>query len=478
MHIAVPETTFSTQVIDKIYRSLENKTAPIRLIRSMEKQTPQPEAFIPYPRQDIVQLCMQDGRLDLATAGTFQSFCDLLAAFYHIQFHSALETLKENYRVFNPNAEIQPLFEESLQEREQMAAQVVHTFKQILEQANYYPMPNEVIQQSLADRSLVQLKTEVDFNDFEDFLCYCRGDVNKTTTKKRFVFWEKEHTIDIFERLVLLIRFKGPGHFRAKANRQQSALGRTFDPGKMYVYFYKNIPKLDLDLLFPNTQTSMTLRDRVMLIGPAIGAAVPLLIKTLPNVLLLIAAIMIAVNARSALQSINVEEDQARQVMPVLIATLTLAIALGGFAVKQYSQYKNKRIKFQKEVTDTLFFKNLANNASVFQMLVDLAEEEECKEVILVYYHLLTSPTPLTAPALDAKIEAWLLEKTGKTINFDIQGPLQNLEKIRGCTQPGGKRQSLLTYDSQNRCQVLSLEQARTVLDYVWDNLFRYNGSL
>jgi hypothetical protein len=448
-------------------------------MKNMEKISAQAEAFIPYPRRDIVQLCLNDGRLGQDSAQMFESFCDLLSAYYHFKFHDRLEALKENYRIFNPNTEIQPLFEETFQEREQMARAVVTTFEQVLEQANYYPLPQETIQRSLQERSLIQLKTDVDFDDFEDFLCYYRGDVDTTITVKKFFFWKQEKTVDILERLVLLIWFKGKGYFQTKAKQQRtSALGRSFEPGKMYVYFYKDIPKLDLDLLFPNTQTSMTLRDRVMLIGPAIGAAGALLLRTLPNILLLIAAILIAINARSVLQTINVEEEQARQVMPVLIATMSLAIALGGFAVKQYTQYKSKRIKFQKEVTDTLFFKNLANNASVFQMLIDLAEEEECKELILVYYHLLTSPEPLAPEALDAKIESWLWEKTGQTINFDIQGPLNNLQRIQGYTNGSQKQQPLLTYDPQNRCRVLPLTQAREVLDYVWDNLFRYNGKL
>ena len=240
--------------------------------------------------------------------------------------------------------------------------------------------------------------------------------------------------------------------------------------------FYKNIPKFDLDLLFPNVQTSMTLRDQLMLAIPAIGAAASVALKAIPNILLLAAAILLALNAESALQTIGVQAEQARNIMPVLIATLTLAIALGGFAAKQYSQYKNKKIKFQKDVTDTLFFKNLANNASVFQMLVDIAEEEECKEIILVYYHLLTSAEPLSPEALDAQIETWLIEKTGTTINFDIHGPLQNLQQIRGRTNQSASDQPLLEYDDRGRCCVLPLTEATVVLDYVWDNAFRYSG--
>lgn len=434
------------------------------------------EAFIPYPRRDIIQLCLHDGRLDDEAAELFLSFCDLLSAYYHIKFHAGLEEIKENYRVFNPNTEIQPLFEETLQERDQMAQLVVSRFAEVLEQANYYPLSHDAIQRSLQERSLIQLQTEVDFDDFEDFLCYYRGDVDTTITVKKFIFWREEKTIDILERLVLLMRFKGKGHFQAKAKKQaEQSLGQAFEPGKMYVYFYKNIPKSDLDLLFPNTKTRMLWRDRLLLIGPAIGAAGALLLKASPNLLLLIGAILIALNAESALQVLNIEKEQAQQVMPVLIATLSLAIALGGFAAKQYSQYKSKRIKFQKEITDTLFFKNLANNASVFQMLIDLAEEEECKEMILVYYHLLTTAEPLTSEALDVQIEAWLLAKTGQRINFDIHGPLKNLANIQGYGATGDELRSLLTYDAHDHCQVLPLAQARRVLDYVWDNLFRYN---
>ena len=40
----------------------------------------------------------------------------------------------------------------------------------------------------------------------------------------------------------------------------------------------------------------------------------------------------------------------------------------------------------------------------------DAAEEEETKEIILVYYHLLTSPDPLTPAQLDDRIERWMEE--------------------------------------------------------------------
>jgi Protein of unknown function (DUF3754) len=437
------------------------------------------EAFIPYPRTDIIRLCLEDGQLNAADSQKFRDFCQILSAYYHFRFHKTLEIIKDNYVPFNPNADVEPLNPPTFDQYDEMESKVVDAFHHILERANYIQLPESIVKSALGKTSLIDLRTEVDFDDFDQFICYYQGDVSKKISVKKLFFWKKEITINTFERIVLLIKFKEIAYFRTKKEKIEEL---KFNPGKMYVYFYKNIPKLDIDLLFPNVKTSMTWKDRLLFGVPAIGAAVPLLLRALPNILLLIAAILLVFNAPYLIETLDVERDKLRDVMPILVATLSLAIALGGFAFKQYNNYKNKKIKFQKDVTDTLFFKNLANNASVFQVLIDIAEEEECKEMILVYYHLLTSPTPLNPQQLDSRIETWMEKKLGTTINFDIHGPLNNLKEIRGKVMKNGHGLDtipeipLLTYDSQGCCHVLPLEDAKTVIDYVWDNAFQYNG--
>lgn len=437
------------------------------------------EAFIPHSRTDIIQLCLQDEKLCATDAEKFKNFCQILSAYYHFRFHKTQETIKDNYVPFDPNTDVQPLIQPTLDQYKEMELKVVNAFEHILERANYIPLPKSVVEESVGKASLIDLKTQIDFEDFERFLCYYQGDISKKISVKKLLFWQEEKIIDIFERIVLLIKFKEEAYFNAKKVKTKEL---KFTPGKMYVYFYKNIPKLDIDLLFPNVATSMSWKDRLLFGIPAIGAAIPLLLKTLPNLLLLIAAILLVLNASSLVESLHVEQDKVQNVLPILVATLSLAIALGGFAFKQYTNYKNKKIKFQKDITDTLFFKNLANNAGVFQTLIDIAEEEECKEIILVYYHLLTSPTPLNPEQLDSEIESWMEKKLGTKINFDIKGPLDNLENIRGKTHRNGSEKDsahqkpLLTYDSQGFCHVLPLDHALAVIDDVWDNAFQYNG--
>ncbi|GAB1539583.1 hypothetical protein NUACC21_22500 [Scytonema sp. NUACC21] len=438
------------------------------------------EAFIPYRRSEIIELCLQDGQLNALETEKFKDFCQILSAYYHFRFHKTLEIIKDNYGSFNPNEDFQPLTQPTLEQYDEMESKVIDAFHHILERANYILLPESTIQRALNKKSLIELKTQVDFKDFERFFFYYQGEISEKILIKKLWFWQEEKTIDVFERLVLLIKFKEAAYFRGKNNKRENL---NFLPGKMYVYFYKNIPKLDIELLFPNVVTSMTWKDRLLFGIPAIGAAIPLILKALPNLLLLIAAILLVFNAPSLLQSLGLalEQHSNRNVMPVLVAALSLAIALGGFAFQQYNNYKNKKIKFQKDVTDTLFFKNLAINTSVFQMLIDIAEEQECKEIILVYYHLLTSPTPLNPQQLDSRIETWMERKLGIKINFDIHGPLNNLKDIRGKAIPNPQAANntpeipLLTYDNQGFCRVLPLHDALAVLDYVWDNAFRYN---
>lgn len=437
------------------------------------------EAFIPYRRSDIIKLCLEDGQLNSSDVKKFQDFCQILSAYYHFHFHQTLEIVKDNYVPFNPNTDVKILNQATLEQYDEMESKVVDAFHHILGRANYISLPESIVKQALNKKSLIDLRTEVDFDDFDRCFCYYRGDSSKNISVKKFFFWHKEEKIEIFERIVLLIKFKEAAYFHTK---KVNITDLKFTPGKMYLYFYTNIPKLDIDLLFPNVATSMTWKDRLLFGIPAIGAAIPLILRALPNILLLIAAILLVLDAQSLVKELKVEQYQVRDVMPILVATLSLGMALGGFAFKQYNQYKSKKIKFQKNVSDTLFFKNLANNDSVFYMLIDLAEEEECKEIILVYYHLLTSPIPLTPEELDSRIETWMEKKFGITINFDIHGPLNNLADIRGKINRNFKglenttEVPLLTYNEQGFCQVLSLDDAKAVIDRVWDDTFKYNG--
>ena len=446
------------------------------------------EAFIPYSRQEIIELCVADGKIAIAEQKEFRDFCNILAAYYHFKLHRSLETLKANFVPFDPDLDrhqsVKQLDKDlNLQQKED---ELLHTFTDILKQANYYPVSQLTLQKALEAGSMFDLKTEVDFADFERMICYCRGDRSEKITLKKMFFKTEEKEIDIYQRVVLLIKFKSEQHFADKPVQQAEL---NFKPGKTYIYLYKNLSKLDIEFIFPNVQMSMNLKDRILFGVPAVGAAIPLILRIVPQIILIAGVIIYLTLGHQPIDNLQVKEEDIKNIAPLLIAVMSLIITLGGFAFKQYTSYKNKQIKFQKSITETLFYRNIANNSGVFKYLIDAAEEEECKEIILAYYHLLVSNKTLTAAQLDDRIETWLEQKCNSKIDFDIAKPLKNLADIKAEVKSqedstySSKQVSLLKYEqpegianlSHLRYCVLPLSKAKQAIDYVWDNLFQYS---
>ena len=437
------------------------------------------EAFIPYSRQEIIELCIADGKIAREEEQDFRDFCNILAAYYHFKLHRSLEVLKANFVPFDPDVDLDRSLENPLDALNigHQEDDLINTFISILERANYYPISKNTLNKALLEGSLFDIKTEVNFDDFEKMICYCRGDSSDTVTFKTWNLKTVERKIDIYRRVILLIKFKEEKHFKDKPAKNEEL---NFKPGKTYVYLYKNLSKLDLEFIFPNVKMSMNWKDRVLFGVPAIGAAIPLGLKIIPQLILIVGVVVYLTLGHQPFDELQVKEEDVRNITPLIIAILSLIITMGGFAFKQYTAYKNKQIKFQKSVTETLFYRNIANNSGVFKYIIDAAEEEECKEIILAYYHLLASNKPLTPSQLDDRIESWMEERFNTKIDFDITKPIHNLEDIKAEVKQTEnniycmKQVALLKRDRSSRCEVLSLKEAKQAMDYVWDNIFQY----
>jgi hypothetical protein len=118
-----------------------------------------------------------------------------------------------------------------------------------------------------------------------------------------------------------------------------------------------------------------------------------------------------------------------------------------------------------KTLTESLYFRNLDNNAGVFHHLIDAAEEEEFKEAVLAYYFLLVSGAGLTRQELDHVVERWLAERWNCRINFEVDDALKKLERLGIISILAGRI----------RCR--PLEDAKRHLDKSWDNFFEFDLS-
>lgn len=423
------------------------------------------ESFIPYSRRDVVQLCLQDNKLSESESQNFEAFCEILSAYYHFEFHQLLERLKFSFSHLDPDTdkrELQPLDDVEKAHREQS---LYDGFKEVLECANFTPLTQEMLQAAFQEESLISLDMSIDFEDFENYLFYWRGAHPETHTDKK---WWRTKTLEmeVFDRVVLLIKFKDASYFESQ-NRDVSQM--DFVPGKTYIYLYKNIPKMDLEVLFPNVQIQMTWKDKLMFMVPAVGAGIPMIFKALPQLVLIAGVILFFAFGPLSAQKLGVDQGQVQNILPVLLALTSLGMVFGSFAFKQYINYKNKKLKFLKGVTDTLFFKNLVCNSGVFHSLVDAAEEEECKEIILAYYHLLTHENDLDTSTLDDLIENWFETQHDLALDFDIAKALEKMKRLAYEGKP-------LLWEDGNALKVQPLDEAKTLIDAVWDNIFSYNS--
>jgi hypothetical protein len=407
------------------------------------------ESFIPIPRHILLEACLSEGKLLPAQKQAFQDFCQSLSIYYHLKYHDQNERFKEHYLLLDPE-------ETSCESTELDAAQTfIQDFSQLLENANFFPLTKEALQQAFATESLIALKTDVNFDDFAEVVCYCQGDIFQDIEEKK-LFRTTTKQIDIYERVALLVQFKSIEYFKSKKIDLNKL---PFKPGKIYISLYKNIPKKDVEFIFPNVEVNMLRRDKLLFWIPAIAAGIPTVLRVIPQFLLIVGVTLFVVfkflNIEVAIPQLQPEEVQ--DIMPILVAMLSIILGCGGFAAKQYSNYKFKYIKFQKEVTDTLFFRNLASNFSVIQLLIDAAEEEQCKEIMLVYYFLLQQQKPIDPQTLDQQIEAWVLEKFATTMDFDIVSTFKTMENFDG-------DRPIVTKDETGKYQAIPLENSQALL--------------
>lgn len=419
----------------------------------------EPESFIPLRRFDVVELCARES----PDPDGFRDFGRLLLALLHHESLRILNTLKDAYAEFNPDRDTVRI--DHRVDIEELAATLKARFDETLMDANYRRLATEELRRALHEASIIPLNTKVDLDDYHDYAFYYRGS-SKQTVPVRNYFKTRQVEVDNLERVVVLLRFKDPAQFQDQKKRRRMR-DIHFRPGKVYLYLYKNVPRNDLELLFPNVEVSMTWRDKLLFLLPAAAGAGPMLVKVLPSLGLIIGVILLLTMGPDFVRHLHLDPGARKALYPLMVALLSVSFALGSFAARQYLNYKNKKIKYQKRVTDTLFFKNLVTNRGVLFTIVDSAEEELDKEMVLAYHHLRLSETPMTQPELDKRVEAWILEHCGRRVNFDVQRALERLASF----QYEGRA---VIAEKDGRWSALPPAEAKAVLDRHWDAIFDY----
>jgi hypothetical protein len=395
------------------------------------------EKYIPIRAADLIGRLAGEPSLAEIDRNAFRQLCRLLMATFHYEFHEKLEELKEAYAAFDPDTDSLVDHPLSSTERQRRADELFDKFGWLLERANFVRLTPGDIKQALTAASDWGLRLSIDLDMFDRLEVYSRGDVLSRKTRRRWQNLYRPEIVDvpIYQRLVVIFRLNSYRTIDGHLN------GET-----VHIKIFKNIPKVDLEMLLPGSRVKMTLLDQSRILLPTVSGV------AMTGWKLFQGAIVVAVTG----------------VYGLLTYLGLIAVTLG-YGVKSFFGYLRTQQKYQLSLTRNLYYQNLDNNAGVLFRLLDEAEEQECREAILAYFFLwhFAGETGWSSDRLDSQIEAFIKSETKVAVDFEVGDALEKL-----------KRLGLIEATVGGLLRALPIKEALKRLDYAWDNLFPYSREL
>ncbi len=131
--------------------------------------------FIPYRRQDIVDMCLMDQKLD-NDAEAFRQLSYMLDQIFHFEFHQVIEALKNAYADIDPDADTRRPGIDAPENTQSF----VTLLDGLLEKANYERVTESDLNRALTESSLFKIRLHVDFDDFSEVSLFARGQSIRT----------------------------------------------------------------------------------------------------------------------------------------------------------------------------------------------------------------------------------------------------------------------------------------------------------
>jgi hypothetical protein len=409
------------------------------------------DRFIPVRKSDILDALIEHGAfVGNDACDKFRRLCEMLASIYHYEYFATLERLRSDYYYFNPAAAAHTVRDQALTER--AYADLVQSLDRVLKVANFVELSHAEIGDAHSRRTMLPVEVHAPLDDFREVRFYRRGHhIEEFESVTWFGFRRRKIQVEVHDDVVLFAAMKSKAELASQRRARKLVERRKIMPGSVLLKYFHNIASGDVYALFPNARVLMSNVDKFLLGVPAIATGIPILINlyTTITVLFLVLGFYLGLTA-------SVQDSD----MKTALAALSGMVALGGFIATQWVCYQRQSLKYRIELTDNIYYRNINNNAGIFDYLIGAAEEQECKEAFVAYYFLYTAASPLTANDLDGRIEAWLQSTFRIDLDFEVADAVDKLERL-----------GLLTRQSE-RLVAVPLDEAFSSLHRVWNKLF------
>ena len=411
----------------------------------------QREQRIPVRKSELLDALIEHGTLrSPQEEAQFRRIAWLLAVISHHEFFDHLSRLHEAYHHLDPDraprVELNPATEEQdyLVLRDALLAG--------LRGANFMEVPRSEIEHAHEERAAVRVRLRTSLDEFREVRFFGRGLHRETLTVSDWYGLRKRRIeADVYDDVVMLCGMKPASQLKPNGKRRRKREPpRRLRPGSVMIRSFRHIASADLNALYPNARIVMGTLDRLFLTIPAIAGGVPIILNLVSTVtvLFLVAGFYLGLSGA-------VNDNDLKK---ALAATSGL-IALGAFIMRQWMRYQRQSLLYQKELAENIYYRNVSNNAGLFDSLIGAAEEQECKEAFLACYFLLDDGAPATPRALDTRIEQWLAQKFGIAVDFDVDDALGKLERL-GLAQRAG-----------DTFTILPMAEMQSRLETVWTGM-------
>ncbi len=408
------------------------------------------ETFLPITRAALVDRLTRPKAWPPGEAKAARRFFKYLAYWRQQQHNANAVALDQTYELFNPDSDLLMTRQFTDSERYAMQKRVSARIRNLLQQANYRRLDPTEIELVLTQESHYGLDFHLDLEAFEELEVYFRGASTRKDQRRlaRKFFRKEEFDVPIFQRLCILFKLKTVEQRieevmrarqidRIKATKIVKKLRKLVPEGvshqNIYLKLFKNMPRSDVEMIFPNTRIKFRLMDKIKL-GAMSGGAVGFGLITSAGKIALLAS-----NPIGAIGAVA---------------------GLGGAAFRQLMSFFNTRQKYMVVMAQNLYFHSLADNRGVIMTLADRAADEDVKEEMLLYSVLAKEEVRREdLPAVDKAIEQYLEKSFGIQVDFDLEDALGRLLKD-GIARDG----------SDGIIHVMPPTQASAHIDGKWDS--------
>jgi len=388
--------------------------------------------YIPVTKSKIKDKLLTSWQIDVATKESLANVFHMFEAIWHHDFHSEMEEMKEQYAPMDPDSN------EEINYSNDNVIKFLQTFDETMVNGNWEPITGEEIEQALEAEDVLPISLDVRFDEYQNQRYYKLGqNIEQREVRTLFGLRKEVKAVRIFEKVITVLEFHDEDWFLSNNKKR-------YYPGQeghgMHLRLFKDVPHLDMEVIFSNTSPSMRTLEKIKIFAPLIAGLVSLGMKYGP----------LLFGGETGSTSLSLVGG--------------LLSGLGAYVLKTYTSYQKTREKFRNIVAKDMYFKGLANNSSVLSVVVDMAEEQEVKEAILAYGILvMNQPNSFTEESLDRYIESWLMNCFDTDIDFEVDDALAKLDKMR-----------LLNRNDSGLLSVRGIGEALLLLDDYWDNLYDF----